>query len=95
MVMTVVTTVIVNLWELVVAIVATVGILETKPRPGPRHLELTVATVATVATAGKDEYGSSMIQKEYTKPQLIEMLKRERVIMSLKGNRQQIRDMAQ
>ena len=43
----------------------------------------------------KDQYGSTMIQKEYTKPQLIEMLERERGIMSPKGNRQQIRDMAQ
>jgi hypothetical protein len=43
----------------------------------------------------KDQYGSTMIQKEYTKPQLIEMLERERGIISPKGNRQQIRDMAQ
>ena len=43
----------------------------------------------------KDQYGSTMIQKEYSKPQLIEMLERERGIMSPKGNRQQIWDMAQ
>jgi hypothetical protein len=43
----------------------------------------------------KDHYGSTMIQKEYTKPQLIEMLEKEKGIVSPKGNRQQIRDMAQ
>jgi hypothetical protein len=43
----------------------------------------------------KDQYGSTMIQKEYTKPQLIEMLKKEKGIVSPKGNRQQIPDMAQ
>jgi hypothetical protein len=42
----------------------------------------------------KDQYGLATTQREYTKPQLIEMLKREG-IMSPKGNRQQIRDMAQ
>jgi hypothetical protein len=43
----------------------------------------------------KDQYGSTMIQKAYTKPQLIEMLEKEKGIVSLKRNRQQIRDMAQ
>jgi hypothetical protein len=42
----------------------------------------------------KDQYGSTMIQKEYTKPQLIEILEKEKGIVSPKGNRQQIRDMA-
>ena len=42
----------------------------------------------------KDQYGPTTTQREYTKPQLIEMLKREG-IMSPKGNKQQIRDMAQ
>jgi hypothetical protein len=43
----------------------------------------------------KDQYPSTMIQKEYTKPQLIEMPEKEKVIVSPKGNRQQIWDMAQ
>ena len=43
----------------------------------------------------KDQYGSKTISKVDTKPQLSEMLKRERGIVSPKGNRQQIRDMAQ
>jgi hypothetical protein len=43
----------------------------------------------------KDQYGSTIIQKEYTKPQLIEMLEKEKGIVSAKGNRQQIWDMAQ
>jgi molybdate-binding protein len=44
---------------------------------------------------GYNIYGTTMIRKEYTKPQLIEMLERERGIVNPKGNRQQIRDMAQ
>jgi hypothetical protein len=43
----------------------------------------------------KDQHGSTIIQKEYTKPQLIEILEKEKSTVSAKGNRQQIRDMAQ
>ena len=43
----------------------------------------------------KDQYGPTIITKEYTKPQLIQLLKTERGIVSPKGNKQQIQDMAQ
>jgi hypothetical protein len=36
----------------------------------------------------------SIITKEYTKPQLIQLLERERGIVSPKGNKQKIQDMA-
>jgi hypothetical protein len=43
----------------------------------------------------KDCYGTTMIQKDYTKPQLIEMLE-QKGIVNAKGNKQQIiKDMAQ
>jgi hypothetical protein len=42
----------------------------------------------------KDQYGPTIITKEYTKPQLIQLLERERGIVSPKGNKQQIQDMA-
>jgi molybdate-binding protein len=42
----------------------------------------------------KDWYGTTIITKEYTKPQLIQLLERERGIVSPKGNKQQIQDMA-
>lgn len=48
-----------------------------------------------IAKTRKDQYGSTMIQKVYTKPQLIEMRKKEKGIVSRKRKRQQIRDMAQ
>jgi hypothetical protein len=43
----------------------------------------------------KDQHGSTIIQKEYTKPEMIEILEKEKGIVSSKGNRQQIRDMVQ
>jgi hypothetical protein len=48
-----------------------------------------------IAKTRKDQYGSTMIQKAYTKPQLIEMHKKEKGIVSRKRKRQQIWDMAQ
>ena len=42
----------------------------------------------------KDQYGPTIITKEYTKPQLIQLLETERGIVSPKGNKQQIQDMA-
>jgi hypothetical protein len=41
----------------------------------------------------KDQYGANAIQKEYTKPQLIEMLQQKGI--SAKGNKQQIKNIAQ
>jgi hypothetical protein len=43
----------------------------------------------------KDHYGTTMITKEYTKPQLIVMLQQKQGIDNPKGNKQQIKDMAQ
>jgi hypothetical protein len=42
----------------------------------------------------KDHYGTTVKRKEYTKPQLIEMLQ-QKGIANAKGNKQQIKDMAQ
>jgi molybdate-binding protein len=41
-----------------------------------------------------NQYGTTIITKEYTKPQLIQLLERERGIVSPKGNKQKIQDMA-
>jgi hypothetical protein len=43
----------------------------------------------------KDHYGTTIITKEYTKPQLIEMLQQKQGIDNPKGNKQQIKDMAE
>jgi hypothetical protein len=42
----------------------------------------------------KYQYGTTIITKEYTKLQLIQLLERERSIVSPKGNKQKIQDMA-
>jgi molybdate-binding protein len=41
-----------------------------------------------------NQHGTTIIMKEYTKPQLIQLLKRKRGIVSPKGNKQKIQDMA-
>ena len=41
----------------------------------------------------KDQYGANALQKEYTKPQLIEMLQQKGI--SAKGNKQQIKNIVQ
>jgi hypothetical protein len=43
----------------------------------------------------KDRHGTTMTRKEYTKPQLIEMLQQQIGILDAKGNKQQIKDMVQ